>query len=168
MKKIFLKSLTPAVGLAAIALAVSSPVWADCYRDCMDMHGCGSSLDSSYCSGVQGRCASECRDKGPEGRAKSYGAIAYSRKNGAYGYSHGWASQKKAEAVALKNCKENGSGCKSEVWFYNGCGAVASNGQKVSWGQGSTRTAAMQQALKKCNSGFFQKKCEGKVSACSG
>jgi len=142
----------------------------DCYRDCMDQSGCwsvGPESSGSYCSGTQARCSSDCLDKGPSGRGKIYGAIAYSKRNGAYGYSHGWTNQKKAEQVALKNCKENGSGCDVEVWFYNSCGAVAADGKKVAWGQGSSEQAASQQALEKCNKGFFKKHCEVKVSHCS-
>ena len=142
--------------------------YADCFRDCMDMYSCGSSMDSSYCSDTQARCSTDCRDKGPGGRGKIYGAIAYSKKNGVYGYSHGWTNEKKAELVALKNCKENGKGCKSIVWFYNSCGAVASDGRHVTWGQADSAQAAMQQALDKCNKSWFKGKCEGKVSHCSG
>lgn len=152
-----------------IGISVSvSPVFAygDCYRECMEMHGCQSSMDSGYCSGTQARCSTECRNAAKE---KSYGAIAYSKKNGAYGFSDGRENQKKAEQAALKYCTEHGSGCKSEVWFYNSCGAVASDGKKiVTWGQADSEQAARQQALDKCSKGlFFKRKCEVKVSHCS-
>jgi hypothetical protein len=148
----------------------SAFVYADCVQDCMDSHGCGvgQNTSGSNCNVYQYRCLSDCLDSGPSGGRKIYGAIAYSRKNGAYGYSHGWKNQKEAEKVAIKNCKENGKGCKSEVWFYNSCGAVASDGKHVTWGQASTPRAAMQQALDKCNKNWFKGKCEGKVSHCSG
>ena len=140
---------------------------ADCYRECMDVASCGSSMDSSYCSGVQARCSTDCRNQGPNG-AKNYGAIAYSGKNGAYGYSHGWTNKRKAEKIAVKNCSENGKGCKARVWFYNSCGAVAADGGKVTWGQGSTAQDASKKALDKCKRGLFHRHCEVKVSHCSG
>lgn len=154
------------------ALSVCAAVWAysDCYRDCMDASGCwsvSSGTSASYCSGVQARCSSDCRDSGPGGRAKSYGAIAYSKKNGAYGYSHGWNNQEKAEKVAVKNCSENGPGCKPEVFFYNSCGSVAHDGKRVTWGQGETALRARQQALDKCNKSLFKGKCEEVVTHCS-
>lgn len=143
----------------------------DCYSACMDASNCWSTRSDenvSYCSGIQVRCSAECRNSGPGGGPKSYGAIAYSKKNGAYGYAHGWTNQKKAEAVALKNCKENGSGCKKIVWYYNSCGAVASDGRNVTWGQAGTSREAVQQALDKCNKKLFKGKCENKVYDCSG
>ena len=148
--------------------AAADLAYADCYRECMDVASCGSSMDSSYCSAIQGRCAADCRDKGPGGRSKNYGAIAYSTKNGAYGYSHGWTNNKKAEKVAVKNCSANGKGCKSRVWFYNSCGAVAADGGKVAWGQGSNTQEASKKALDKCKRGLFPRHCEVKVSHCSG
>ncbi len=140
----------------------------DCYRDCMDASGCwGSRSDEnvSYCSGTQARCSTECRNAAKE---KSYGAIAYSAKTGAYGFSDGRENKKKAEQAALKFCKQHGSGCKIQVWFYNSCGAVAAAGKKVEWGQAATAREAAEQAMDKCTNGFFKKKnCEVKASHCS-
>lgn len=153
-------------------LTLAFPVFAmDCYRDCMDASGCWFSRSDenvSFCSGVQARCSTQCRDSGPGGGAKSYGAIAYSKKNGAYGYAHGWTNQKKAEAVALKNCKANGPGCEVQVWYYDSCGAVASDGRNVTWGRAGTPGAAVRQALDRCNQKWFKGTCESKVSDCSG
>ncbi len=146
----------------------------DCYRDCMNQSGCLNpepGVNVSYCSDTQARCSSDCLDKGPSapsGGKKIYGAIAYSKRNGAYGYSHGWTNRKKAEKVAVKNCSENGKGCKSVVWFYNSCGAVASDGKHVTWGRSSVRQIAKQEALDKCNKSWFNGKCESVVSSCSG
>src|SRR3989338_5865201 len=140
---------------------------ADCYTECLQVSGCwkpepGGNV--SYCSDTQARFSSSCRDSGPSGGGKIYGAIAYSKRNGAYGYSHGWTSRKKAEKVALKNCSDNGSGCKSVVWFYNSCGAVASDGRHVTSGRDSTSRIAAEQALGKCNKSFFKGKCKAVVS----
>jgi len=168
MTKTIRPSLLFFISLVIASAAPAFAYAADCYRECMDVASCGSSMDSSYCSGVQARCSTDCRNQGPGGRAKNYGAIAYSAKNGAYGYSHGWTNQRKAEKVAVKNCSENGKGCKSRVWFYNSCGAVAADGSKVTWAQASSEQAAMKKALDKCKRGLFRKHCEVKVSHCAG
>ncbi|HXV27737.1 MAG TPA: DUF4189 domain-containing protein [bacterium] len=141
----------------------------DCYRDCMDASSCWSARSGenvSYCSSTQARCSSDCRNQGNSNQ-RSYGAIAYNAKSGAYGYSNSWEDRKKAEQTALKYCKQYGSGCKSEVWFYNSCGAVAADGRKVAWGRADSAREANRQALEKCNKGFFKKHCEVKVSHCS-
>lgn len=137
----------------------------------MDVSGCWNAepgVNVSYCSDTQARCSSACLDQGPSGRGKIYGAIAYSKENGAYGYSHGWTNQEKAEKIALTNCSKHGPGCKSVVWFYNSCGAVVSDGKYVTWGQADSAQIAMKQALDKCNRHFFRGKCEKVVSHCSG
>jgi len=149
-----------------IISAVVSPAFAgtDCYRDCRARSGC-SDMSDYDCSGVEMRCQLECRHQEPE---KSYGAIAYSAKNGSYGYSNNFENRKKAEQTAMKYCKQNGSGCKVAVWFYNSCGAVAAGKGKVTWGQNDSGQIAAQEALKKCEKGFlFKRKCEVVVTHCS-
>lgn len=139
----------------------------------MRLSGCydhRSDENVSFCSGTKARCSSDCLHSGDNNenqkRGKSFGAIAYSRKDGAYGYSYGWERRKKAEGVALKNCKDHGDHCKVAVWFYNQCGAVAADGKKVGVGLGETKTAAGQDALKNCSK-FGKKNCEIKTAICS-
>ena len=91
-----------------LACAATAFAGMDCYRDCMDASGCWSSRSDenvAYCSDTQVRCSTDCRNQPKE---KSYGAIAYSAKNGAYGFSDGWPDHEKAEKTALKFCKQNG------------------------------------------------------------
>jgi hypothetical protein len=129
----------------------------------MALYGCESSIDSSYCSGTSARCSTECRNS-PNN--KSYGAIAYSAINGAYGYSDRWDNQENAEKTALKYCSEHGSGCEMIVWFYNSCGAVAADGNTVTWGQETSETEAKRKALDECRRAGGQN-CEIKISHCS-
>jgi hypothetical protein len=145
---------------------VFSAAWvnADCYSDCMALYGCESSIDSSYCSGTSARCSTECRNSANN---KSYGAIAYSAIDGAYGYSDRWDNQEKAERTALKYCSENGSGCEIIVWFYNSCGAVAADGNTVTWGQDTSETEAKRKALDECRRRAGGQNCEIKISHCS-
>lgn len=162
-KKIF-------IFFAALFTAVPAGAYSDCYRACMDASGCwspDSGTSANYCSGVQARCSSECRDQA-DGGGKIYGAIAYSKKDGAYGYSHGWQNREKAEKVALKNCFENGKDCRSEIWFYNGCGSVAADGRNVGSGFAPTGYAAAKAAVDDCKKKWFSGKCEEVVTHCSG
>ena len=145
---------------------------ASCYIDCMQNSGCWlarSDENVSYCSGTQARCSTECRDASEtyEKLDKSYGAIAYSKKNGVYGFSDGWKTKGKAKKTAMQYCKQNnGDHCKIMVWFYNQCGAVAVDGKKVSPGLGETIVSANEDALKECQKGG-KKNCVVKVTHCS-
>jgi uncharacterized protein DUF4189 len=99
--------------------------------------------------------------------AESFGAIAYGRTSGAYGFSYSWPSRAKAENVALNNCGTHGDDCEIMVWFDRKCGAVAAGqGSSAWWGLGDTDGQARAAALDKCaNDGGED--CEVKVSRCS-
>ncbi len=138
----------------------------DCYRNCMIGAGCwdsmGESGNQAFCIGMQTTCTTECRYRG----GSSYGAIAYSTKNGSYGSSDGQENQYKAQQTALQYCKKNGKGCKIMVWFYDSCGAVAADKGKTGWGRASSEAEAKQQALAGCKKSGG-KNCEVKISHCS-
>ena len=119
---------------------------------------------------IEGRCVKyveRCTDDNalPSPR---YGAIAYDRHSGAYGYSYNWESRIKAEAVAMRNCEQQGSDCEVMVWFDRQCGAVAANGDggAAYWGLGDTKNAAKAAALRKCERAHGER-CEVKVARCS-
>jgi hypothetical protein len=167
-----IRALLLLLGMTFFGALGTAFAFSDCYRSCMDQSGCWSpdpGTSASYCSGVQARCSSECRDaaEAPRPKRDTYGAIAYSKDNGAYGYSHGWKDKGKAQKVALDNCRQNGKGCKSVVWFKNSCGAVASDGKHVTWGRSTVRRLAKQEAFEKCQKSLFSGKCENIVSSCS-
>jgi hypothetical protein len=100
--------------------------------------------------------------------APSYGAIAYGRTSGAYGFSHGWSSQKKAESVALQNCAQHGSDCESMVWFDRKCGAVTARSDSTAayWGLGNGAGDANAEAMRQCTKDKGQH-CTVKVTHCS-
>ena len=153
--------------LAALTIGnlLPSIAIADCFSDCMG--NCWSSRSDenvSYCSGTEARCESECRNSG--GRKKAYGAIAYSKNDGAFGYSDHWDDQATAEKNALEVCNTNGSGCETIVWFFDNCAAVAGSGQIVSFGQHYQENTAKKQALDACAKDGGTK-CNLKVSHCS-
>jgi hypothetical protein len=97
----------------------------------------------------------------------SYGAIAYGRTSGAWGYSQRWGSQAKAESAAMQRCKERGDDCEVMVWFDRKCGAVvASEGATAFWGLGDSEAQARADATNKCaQSGG--KTCKVQVYHCS-
>jgi len=97
----------------------------------------------------------------------SYGAIAYGRSSGAWGYSYRWGSRAKAERVALQNCAQHGNDCEVMVWFDRKCGAVASGESETAfWGLGDSEGEARRDALRKC-ADDGRKSCEVQVSRCS-
>jgi hypothetical protein len=124
----------------------------------------------TYCSNYsEGQCSAhetKCTDIAPP--RPSYGAIAYGRKSGAYGFSYKWDSQSKAEGVAMQNCAKNGSDCEVMVWFDRKCGAVAAprNSAAAYWGLGDGAGDANSHALRQCTKDGG-KNCEVKVSQCS-
>ncbi|AKI00597.1 protein of unknown function (DUF4189) [Hoeflea sp. IMCC20628] len=83
--------------------------------------------------------------------ADNFGAIAFSKATGGYGFVYDRQSRREAENGAMRECRSRTSGCQVAVWFRNGCGAVAigSNG----WGSepGATRQAAERAARRKCS-----------------
>lgn len=86
-----------------------------------------------------------------EARADNYGAIAYSPRTGAVGWSYDHPSRRRAERVAMGNCMNYAGDCRIATYFSNACGAVAraSNG---GWGAdwGDDRESAESNALEAC------------------
>ncbi|HYM62506.1 MAG TPA: DUF4189 domain-containing protein [Thermoanaerobaculia bacterium] len=79
-----------------------------------------------------------------------YGAIAYSKRTGHYGYSSRALSRGEAEDRALRNCE--GRDCRIEVWFRNSCGALAtgSDGYVTGWAHDTSASEARERALREC------------------
>jgi hypothetical protein len=135
----------------------------DCVTDCMQRSGCwsgGSVSTPERCRDMPNLCNIQCRAQG------KWGAIAYSRTTGASGYSYGWSDEAKAKQVALANCTKNGAGCQLWATYENGCGAVAADGNIVTWGSASAKPTADQRALSECSKAGGRK-CAIQVSQCS-
>jgi hypothetical protein len=127
----------------------------------------------SSCSRYEeGKCietVESCSETGGTAHAPgpSFGAIAYSRTGGAWGYSYHWESQEKAEEVAKENCAQNATDCEIIVWFDRRCGAVASGNDGVAFsGLGYSAVAARDDARNKCLAAG-NTECEIEVSQCS-
>jgi len=82
--------------------------------------------------------------------ADVFGAIAYSKSTGKWGYSYDYSSREEAESAAVGNCDRND--CVVKSWFKNSCGALAKASNKAlgySWGA-PDRERAERIALSKC------------------
>ncbi len=80
-----------------------------------------------------------------------YGAIAYSKSTGAYGYSGDYPTRAIAEERALSECRARGSGCEVVIWFRNACAALATAGNGArGWAWAPTRAKAEGSALDYC------------------
>lgn len=83
--------------------------------------------------------------------ADFYGALAYSQRTGAHGYSYDHRSRNAAEQRALGECANYGADCRVAIWFRNACGALAvgaGNGYGSGWG--TSRSIAQSYALAGC------------------
>ena len=97
--------------------------------------------------------------------AQNYGAIAYSPRTGASGYSYDFGNRARAERAAMRQCRLRGRGCRIAVWFRDGCGAVASGPRGWGSGWGANRQIARRQALRQCRR--FSGRCQIRVRACT-
>ena len=95
-----------------------------------------------------------------------YGAIAYSRRTGHYGYATHHRSRRAAEDRALDECARRD--CKIEVWFRDNCAALAtgSEGQVVGWAYNRRLEEAKENAIEQCRA-HDGRHCRVVVSACS-
>jgi hypothetical protein len=95
-----------------------------------------------------------------------YGAIAYSRRSGHYGYFRGAESQAGAERRALEKCE--GRDCRIVGWFRNSCGALATgeDGQVTGFGHDNRLDEAKERSVRNCreNGG---RRCRVVISACA-
>ncbi|MDQ7246833.1 DUF4189 domain-containing protein [Dongia sedimenti] len=140
----------------------ASAAQADCVSACQASTYCDSEMNAS---GECGRRLNDCYIS--ECNKKTYGSIAYGRKSGAFGWSHGFDDAPSAENEALKNCRASGDDCQVVVDFWNTCAAVAADGATVAYGLGDNRSQAEDGAIAECaKDGGAQ--CEVQAWACTG
>jgi hypothetical protein len=132
------------------------------------MHAASAQVCETTCSRYEeGECVEHTETCTTPPPPESYGAIAYGRGSGAFGYSFHWGSRDKAEQVALQNCAQHGDDCEVMVWFDRRCGAVAaSDEQDAYWGLGDGDAAARDAAMSECAKAGGHS-CEIQVSQCS-
>ena len=99
--------------------------------------------------------------------AQQFGAIAFSERTGAWGWSSGYDSRGEAERRALGECVARGGPCVVATWFRDACGALAKspdNGWGGEWGNSvsEAQSKAMSRCVAEGNRG-----CQVIESACS-
>ncbi|MDP2120094.1 MAG: DUF4189 domain-containing protein [Hoeflea sp.] len=83
--------------------------------------------------------------------ADNYGAIAFSKSTGGFGFAYDHLSRRDAENRAMAECRARTRGCEIAIWFKNACGSVAmgSNGWGSAWAE--SRRAAERAAIRNCS-----------------
>lgn len=153
-------SAAAALGLWIVMLAGAlAPAQAYCPTECKR-----TDPKVGYCIeyGPVGGCTGPSGHSGP---GRSYGAIAYSTADGNVGYSQNYGSQAQAETRAKKECGK--SDCEIAVWYYNSCGALATD-DDGDWGadHGDDEQRAGKAAIAQCAS-VNGKTCKVIATYCS-
>jgi Domain of unknown function (DUF4189) len=97
--------------------------------------------------------------------ADYFGAIAYSTRSGANGWSKDHPSREAAEKAAVAACAKHAKDCRAVLWFKNGCGALAVSAKAYGWGWGTTQALADGEAIKACAK--RAKGCQVKHQVCT-
>jgi len=80
-----------------------------------------------------------------------FGAIAYSPRSGAHGWSNDHPSRPNAEKEALANCRKFAKDCKVLVWFKNACGALSLGPKGAGWAWAHKQEDADLAAMRACS-----------------
>lgn len=104
-------------------------------------------------------------ESGPQW-ATRWGAIAVDGNSGSFGGVDGLPSKRKAEKMAIRNCKKNG-GQRCEVLgaYYDQCGAMAWGATKVTSYRSADLSEASSKALETCSQA--SNSCKVYYSGCS-
>jgi hypothetical protein len=101
--------------------------------------------------------------------AARFGAIAYSPRDMAYGYSYDVGTAQRAKNRALRQCRSRvGSGDCRVVKVFKRCGALATSrgGRRYGAGAGPNKSVAKKRAIRHCrNKGG--RKCRARVAVCN-
>jgi hypothetical protein len=153
-----------AVSILSICLGLFSAAGtaqADCVSACQASTYCDSEM---HASGECGRRLNDCYIN--ECNKKTYGAIAYGRESGAYGYAYDFSDPQSAENEAMSTCTVNGNDCRVVVDFWNTCAAIAADGNIVGYGLDDNESVAQDQALAACEKDGGSQ-CEVKAWSCN-
>ena len=162
-----MKQLTKLLLLLSVMLALeikpspsNSLAGGDCLYDCEGSTCYDFSNHAAFCQEIRGKCLARCSGR------RWWGAIAYSKPDQKSGVSLEWNTESDAKRDALAKCSRVGSACQLWATYENSCGAVASDGNKVTWGSAFLPRVAQQRALEECGKAGGRN-CVIKVSACS-
>ena len=82
--------------------------------------------------------------------AGDYGALAYSRRTGALGWSYNYDDDASARERALDECQKYARDCKIGRVFTNTCVMVARDGTRMGWAWDGTDDARRRRAIQEC------------------
>lgn len=95
-----------------------------------------------------------------------YGALAYSKADGAWGWWADATTQAAASKNALAKCSEHSSGCEVVLEFWNTCAAFATgSGGSYGWAHGPDENQVQSKAVDFCSE--HGSGCEVRVWACT-
>ncbi len=144
------RPLTLLLVILALGLKPSWPTSAvgedagHCLYECEGPTCANFSNTYDFCLELRAKCQARCSGR------RWWGAIAYSAKDKGAGWSYEWNDLSEAQKQALDSCSKRGTACKLIAWFENECGAVAADGNIVTWGTAYLRKNAEQRALLEC------------------
>ena len=78
----------------------------------------------------------------------------------------GFNNVEDAKKDALDRCNKNGKACKVWMYYENECGAIAADGNTVTWGTANLSENAEQRAMLECKKAGG-KNCSIQVWSCS-
>ncbi len=99
--------------------------------------------------------------------AGDIGALAYSRRTGALGYSYNYDDEDDARQRAMSECRKYSNDCKIARIFTNACVMVARDGTKLGWAWDGSTEARRARAIKECR-GDGGRNCKVVTTFCTG
>jgi len=118
---------------------------------------------SQYCVDIRAKCQAHCSQPNAY---QAWGAIAYSKKDKAYGSGYNFDTKAEATKTALNNCSKHGVNCVVWIYFNKECGAIAVDGSFTGWGTANARYYANERAIKECTAAGGRN-CQVLDSVCS-
>lgn len=153
------------LALFAITTIGTAAAKGDCISECLAGKDCSLNY-SGACSSALSDCSVVCTGS----RGPAFGAIAYGKTSGAFGYSYQFADAEAAADFAMKNCAEGGDDCEVAVTFEDACAALAvgkKDGEATATAiVASSETDAKSRALADCTAGDAEG-CEIAAWSCS-
>ena len=131
-----------------------------CLYDCEGPLCADFGNNTALCLEMRAKCQARCSGR------RWWGAIAYSAPDKQSGYSYEWNDVNDAKKTALDRCSKTGKACKLWIWYENECGAIAADGNIVTWGTAFLRENAQQRAMLECTK-VGGKNCAIQIWSCS-
>jgi hypothetical protein len=131
----------------ALGLTPSRPTSAvgdNCLYECQGPICSDFGNHSDMCQELRAKCQARCSGR------RWWGAIAYSTPDKQYGYAFDFNNVNDAKKQAMDRCSKTGRACKIWAYYENECGAIAADGNIVTWGTAFLRQNAEQRAMQEC------------------